>query len=174
MLFEKKHSSEILKNEIMKKLLIAALVIFLGANLAKSQVADHGIGLRLGGGDGLGTEISYQHGLSSLNRLEFDLGFNNHDHYDAWALTTTYQWVWSLDQGFNWFVGGGGRIGSWSHDNYYDGSNDDGLFLAAAGDVGIEYVFPIGIQLAIDARPKIGLINHGSGIDLGFAIRYQF
>lgn len=158
----------------MKKLLIVALVILFSAGFAKSQVADHAIGLRLGGGNGIGTEISYQHGLNSLNRLEFDLGFNNHDHYDAWALTTTYQWLWNIDQGFNWYAGFGGRIGSWNVDNYYHGDNENGLFLAAAGDVGIEYVFPVGIQLAIDARPNIGLINHGSGIDLGFAIRYQF
>jgi hypothetical protein len=48
------------------------------------------------------------------------------------------------------------------------------MFLAAVGDIGLEYCFPIGIQLALDARPEIGLINNGSGVNIGFSARYQF
>ena len=141
-----------------------------------SQVANHGIGLRLGGGNGFGTEISYQHGLSDKNRLEFDLGLQSGSLYNAWGLTGLYQWLWPIQDGFNWYAGAGGRIGSWNYDNRYIGSNGNGFFLAAAGDIGIEYVFPIGIQLSLDFRPTINLINSGNAYNnsIAFGIRYQF
>lgn len=160
--------------ETMRKLFFA-FVLILMANIGNAQIADHAIGLRLGGGDGFGTEISYQHGLSSLNRLEFDLGMHSSNHYNAWGLAGIYQWVWNIDGGFNWYAGAGGRIGSWHWDADYRTDNN-GIFLAVAGDIGLEYVFPIGIQIALDARPEIGLINHGDAFrnNIAFSVRYQF
>ncbi len=158
----------------MRRLFFAFAFILL-ATIANAQVANHAIGLRLGGGDGFGTEISYQHGLSDRNRLEFDLGMHSSNHYNAWGLAGLYQWVWNIDGGFNWYAGVGGRIGSWTWDKNYT-TESNGLFLAAAGDIGIEYAFPIGIQLSLDARPQIGLINHGDSYQnsIAFSIRYQF
>lgn len=159
----------------MRRLLFAFVFIIM-AYFGNAQVANHAIGLRLGGGDGFGTEISYQHGLSDLNRLEFDLGMHSGKSYNAWGLTGIYQWVWNIENSFNWYAGAGGRIGSWSWDNQYLGSDNDGVFLSAAGDVGIEYVFPVGIQLSLDFRPEIGIINHGDDFNsnIAFSVRYQF
>jgi hypothetical protein len=158
----------------MKKLLIAFILITC-AGLSKAQIANHALGLRLGGGGGFGTEISYQHGLSDLNRLEFDLGLASGRHFTAWGLTGLYQWVWKIDDGFNWYAGAGGRVGSWNWESGW-GDNGGGLFLAAAGDIGIEYAFPIGIQLSLDARPAISLVNAGDQFNssIAFGIRYQF
>ena len=168
----------------MKKCLLPLFFVLFAANIASAQIENHALGLRFGAGYGLGTEISYQHGLTSNNRLELDLGFNsNYEYnnnfrydYNSWALTGLYHWVWKLnfDNGFNWYAGPGGKIGTWSSNLGYDYRYKNGLFLAAAGDVGIEYCFPAGIQIALDARPEIGLINHGSGMNIGFAVRYQF
>lgn len=160
----------------MRRLLFA-FVLILSANIGSAQLAQHAIGLRLGGGDGFGTEISYQHALSDLNRLEFDLGMHSGNNYNAWGLAGLYQWVWNIDGGFNWYAGVGGRIGSWNWDrNKYTGTNNSGVFLAAAGDVGIEYSFPIGIQVALDVRPELGIINHGDAFrnNIAFSVRYQF
>jgi len=160
----------------MRKLLFA-FVLILSANIGSAQLAQHAIGLRLGGGDGFGTEISYQHALSDANRLEFDLGMHSGNNYNAWGLAGIYQWVWNIDGGFNWYAGVGGRIGSWTWDtNKYNGTNSSGIFLAAAGDVGIEYSFPIGIQVALDVRPELGIINHGDAFrnNIAFSVRYQF
>jgi hypothetical protein len=159
----------------MRKLLVAVLLI-LSAFVGNAQFSKHAIGLRLGGGDGFGTEISYQHGLTDLNRIEFDLGMHSGNHYNAWGVAGVYQWVWNIDGEFNWFAGAGGRIGSWSWDHTYTGADSGGIYLAAAGDVGIEYTFPIGIQLALDARPEIGLINRGDAFNtnIAFSIRYRF
>ena len=159
----------------MRRLLFAFAFILL-ANIGNAQLAQHAIGLRIGGGDGFGTEISYQHGLSDINRLEFDLGMHTGNNYNAWGLAGIYQWVWNIDGGFNWYAGAGGRIGSWNWDTKYQGTNSSGVFLAVAGDIGIEYSFPIGIQVALDARPELGIINHGDLFrnNIAFSVRYQF
>jgi hypothetical protein len=159
----------------MKKLLFAFILI-VSVNLSMAQVANHAIGLRLGGGNGFGTEISYQHGLGDLHRLEFDLGIQSPPDANAWGLSGLYQWVWKIDDGFNWFAGVGGRIGSWTYNRSYLGTRSGGTFLAAAGDIGIEYSFPVGIQLSLDARPAINIINSGDAYNsnVAFSIRYQF
>lgn len=157
----------------MRKLVFAFALILM-ANIGFSQVADHAIGLRLNSGDGYGTEISYQYGISNLNRMEFDLGVHSDTQYNSWGLAGIYQWVWNIDGGFNWYAGFGGRIGSLNWDKNYD--DDDGLFLSAVGDIGIEYAFPVGIQLSLDARPEFGLINRGDSYssNIALSIRYQF
>ncbi len=156
--------------------LFFAFALILSVNIASAQFSQHAIGLRLGGGDGFGTEISYQHALSDINRFEFDLGLHSGNDYSAWGLAGIYQWVWNIDGGFNWYAGAGGRIGSWSWDSGYGGTNSSGIFLSAAGDIGIEYSFPVGIQIGLDARPEIGLINHGDAFhnNIAFSVRYQF
>ena len=162
----------------MKKIFLSLITLIILGRLATAQVADHAIGLRFGSGDGFGTEISYQHGLGSFNRMELNLGFSssheNSNYYNSWSFTGLYHWVWKLDKQLYWYAGPGGKIGGFSHDQNFNNTYNDGFFLAAAGDLGIEYVFPVGIQLALNARPEIGLINHGSGINVGFAVRYQF
>ena len=114
---------------------------------------------------------------ANRNRLELDLGFSsNHaadNYYNSWSVAGLYHWVWKLDKQLYWYVGPGGKIGGWNYDRI-NSSYNNGFFLAAAGDLGIEYVFPVGIQLAMNARPELGLINRGSGLNVGFAVRYQF
>jgi hypothetical protein len=159
----------------MKKILIG-IVLGFSVSLSQAQIAKNALGLRLGGGNGFGTEISYQHGLGNVNRLEFDLGLHSGSDYQAWGLAGLYQWVWNIDKGFNWYLGAGGLIGSWNYDNSYEGPNSGGGFLAVAGDIGIEYSFPVGIQLSLDARPAINLLNNGESFNtnVGFGIRYRF
>ena len=166
----------------MKKFLFFLLIAILVSNVTNAQIPQHLLGLRFGTGDGFGTEISYQHGLSAVNRVELDLGFSS-DHVNymgsrynstSWALTGLYHWVHRLDTNLNWYLGPGAKLGSWSYDSGYNYSYNNGIFLAAAGDVGVEYTFPLGIQLALNARPEIGLINHGTEINVGFSVRYQF
>ncbi len=168
----------------MKKITISLIALIMLSNMVFGQVEKHALGLRFGAGYGLGTEITYQHGLSNINRLELNLEFNgdheyidnSQNNYNSWAIIGLYHWVWKLGQtsnGFNWYIGPGGKIGSWSS-MIYNSRYDNGLFLAAAGDIGIEYCFPAKIQLALNARPELGFINYGSGLNVGFAVRYQF
>jgi hypothetical protein len=169
----------------MNRIYLTVAMVVILFSLAKAQIAKNSVGLRYGALYGLGTEITYQRGLSAENRLEFDFGFNsNFDYVDnfrqdhnSWALTGLYHWVWKLkelDENVNWYVGTGGKLGTWSSNQGYNYRYHNGPFFTASGDVGIEYVFPAGIQFALNARPELGIFNHGSGVNIGFAVRYQF
>ena len=164
----------------MKKLIFTVTMLVGLAFSAQAQdISKNALGLRLGDNDGFGGEISYQRGLSSNNRLEFDLGWRNSKHVDAFKLAGLYQWVWNIDGGFNWYAGVGGGVGSWSVDEKYgDGS---GSFVFAAGDLGIEYNFEEApIQLSLDFRPEIYFggdysdFRDGFGPDIALGIRYRF
>jgi len=139
------------------------------------DIARNALGVRLGDNDGFGGEISYQHELGEMNRLELDLGFRNNNNSDAFKLTGIYQWVWNIDGGFNWYVGLGAGIGSWNDSS--DEGLDDGLFLNADGNIGVEYDFDIPLLISIDFRPEFGLTgNYGKDTrsDLALSLRYQF
>lgn len=156
----------------MKNLVILSILFF--GYTATAQNTDHVLGLRLGGGNGFGTEISYQLGLGGNNRLEFDLGWKDNDDYDAYKLTGLYQWVWNIDGGFNWYAGTGGGLGSWN--NKRNGV-DDGFFTFIAGVVGIEYDFEFPLLLSLDVRPEYGFadgFDNDLDFDLALGIRYQF
>ena len=161
----------------MKKLVFLVLAMLFSA-LTQAQINEHALGLRLGGGDAGGTEISYQHGLSGKTRLEFDLGWRNDRYYDAFCLSGVHQWVFPIESGFQWFVGVGGQIGSWSWDDKYTGNDDDGMWIGVAGQIGIEYQFSeVPLQIGIDARPTIGIVNSNSDLgywDLALSVRYCF
>jgi hypothetical protein len=167
----------------MKKLFISAFML---AGIAFSAQAQdrNAIGLRFGDNDGFGAEVSYQRTFASANRLELDLGWRDSNHYDAVKLAALYQWVWNIEGGFNWYAGVGGGVGTWSYN--YDGPgpgrgndfDDNGTFIFAAGDIGIEYNFDIPLQIALDFRPELYFNDDyrgdNFGPDLGLAVRYKF
>lgn len=145
-----------------KKLIIAALLIG-SAGFASAQVEGKNIGVRFGNAG----EISYQHPLSSNNRLELDLGVGAWS-YGGVYLSGVYQWVWDLSQlapGFNWYAGAGASLGI-----------NSGLGLGALGQVGIEYNFNVPIQLSLDWRPTFYLIpgTHFGYDGIALGIRYKF
>ena len=138
------------------------------------EISKNALGLRLGGNNGFGTEISYQRGLSNNNRLELDLGWRNRDYGDDIKLTGIYQWVWNIDGGFNWYAGVGGGFASWKNKN----SNLNGTYVFAAGDIGIEYGFKeVPILLSLDFRPEIGgsdYYDNNYNSDVALGIKFKF
>jgi hypothetical protein len=168
----------------MKKLILSAFMLLGLAFSAQAQdISKNALGLRLGDNDGFGGEISYQRGMGSNNRLEFDLGWRNSKDVDAFKLVGLYQWVWNIDGGFNWYAGVGAGVGSWSYDGPGDPDPDGGSFILAAGDIGIEYNFQEApIQLSLDFRPELyfgdnrnDLDGYDSfGPDIALGIRYRF
>lgn len=147
----------------MKKILLT-ISLFLGAVSVNAQdISDHAIGLRLGGGNGTGGEISYQKYLGGNNRLEINLGLAN--EFTNFKATGLYQWVWTLEEQFNWYAGFGGGIVS---------ANGTGIY--AAGVIGLEYDFNAPILLSIDYRPEVGVAGGLDGLDsnLSLSVRYQF
>lgn len=163
----------------MKKLFLLSVAL-LGFTFASSaqEISKNALGLRLGDSDGFGAEISYQHGLGDNNRLEFDLGWRDGKNYDGFKLAGLYQWVMPLDGNFNWYVGAGGGLGSFSV-NIPGGRDVTDTFIFAAGDIGIEYNFDIPLLLSLDFRPEIGFgddtyNNNDLDFDIALGIRYQF
>jgi hypothetical protein len=144
----------------MKKLFLSTLMLLgLAWGTQAQDISKNALGLRLGNNDGFGGEVSYQRGLSRSNRLELDLGFRNNNNVNAYKLVGLYQWVWDIDQGFNWYAGVGGGLGSWSYNE--EGVSNSGTFILAAGDLGVEYNFDIPLQLSLDLRPEFYLNNTG-------------
>ncbi|MAD96579.1 MAG: hypothetical protein CMB99_04550 [Flavobacteriaceae bacterium] len=144
------------------KLLIVAL--FVSGFAFGQEISDNTIGLRFGGGNGVGGEISYQMKLSESNRLEVDLGLAN--EFTNFKATATYQWVWVLENRFNWYAGFGGGLVS---------ANGTGIY--AAGVVGIEYNFEEApVQISLDYRPEVGVAGGLSGVEsnIALAVRYRF
>lgn len=151
----------------MKKIIIAIVAVFAMGTMASAQIQD--LGVRIGGGQGYGAELSTM--WSFGNRVELDLGWGSHDNYTDFTLTGIYQWQGELGSGFGWFAGVGARIA------YWDGYSDGNIALALAGQAGLEYNFSaIPIQLTLDIRPAFYLIPdtyfHWGDIALG--IRYRF
>lgn len=158
-------------------LLSVAILGFTFTSGAQS-ISENAIGLRLGDSDGLGAEVSYQRALGDNNRLEFDLGWRSGSNYDGFKLAGLYQWLFPLDGSFNWYVGAGGGIGSFSFD-IPGGRDVSDTFFFAAGDIGIEYNFEIPLLISLDFRPEIGFgddvyNNNDLDFDIALGIRYQF
>lgn len=162
----------------MKKLIFMAAFLFGIILTANAQdIARNALGVRLGDNDGFGGEISYQRELGENKRLELDLGFRNNNDSDAFKLTGIHQWVWNIDGGFNWYAGFGAGIGSWNRGDNYMGNDNDGLFINADGNIGIEYDFDIPLLISLDFRPEFGLVgDYGkdTDFDIALSLRYQF
>ena len=164
--------------KILKTLTLIACFASL-STVTGQEISEHALGLRLGDSDGFGAEISYQKSISSINRLEFDLGWRDHRYYNAFKLAGLYQWVHQLDGNFNWYYGVGGGLGNVDFDALPNSSDNDGLFIFGAGDIGIEYNFDIPLLLSLDFRPEVGLVGYDGfsdnfDFDIALGIRYQF
>ena len=96
----------------MKKVLLAFCFILAATFSSNAQeISENAIGLRFSGGKGLGASISYQNKISDSNRLEVNLGLR--DEFSSFKGTGLYQWVWNLEDKFNWYAGfGAGFDGS--------------------------------------------------------------
>lgn len=159
----------------MKKIVFAFGLVL--ASVLSVSAQDRNLGIRLGGGFGPGGEISYQHGLSGSNRLELDLGFGSSDYTNWFNLAGTYQWVFPLEGKFNWYPGVGAALGSWSYNDKFFGERvSSGFNVGVVGIIGLEYNFNIPLQLSLDFRPEIGIVNAYRSFNAGFGlgIRYRF
>ncbi|MBU2996378.1 hypothetical protein KO500_08025 [Cellulophaga baltica] len=171
----------------MKLFKITTLLLLITPFFMQAQsLSDNAIGLRLGDSDGLGAEISYQRALTSVNRLEVNLGFRDSRAYDAFKIAGLYEWVMPLEGDFNWYYGVGGGFGSVDFESRVSDDDPDGieevdggLFVFAAGNIGVEYNFDFPVVISLDLRPELGLLGYSEfsdsfDFDIGLGIRYQF
>ncbi|TVZ51104.1 hypothetical protein [Dokdonia sp. Hel_I_53] len=164
----------------MKKILFTTVIaLIFGVTATAQSIPSNAIGLRLGDNDGFSTEVNYQRALGDNNRLELGLSWRSANDFDAVKAVGLYQWIWNIDGGFNWYAGVGAAVGAFDVDNDFNGFDNDNsdLFINAAGDIGIEYVFDIPLQLSLDFRPEVGLLNDYDDdleFDIALGIRYTF
>ncbi len=148
----------------MKKILVVAALVLGFAVAASAQ--PRALGLRFG----YGAELSYQHSYGS-NFLEADLGLNT---FNALNAAATYNFsLAQFGNGFNVYAGPGAAVGL----GFGEVSH---LYVGVAGQLGIEYIFNIPLQISLDLRPQIGLrFSEGVGFGLwgwypNLGIRYAF
>ena len=154
------------KKSIKKTLFVLGVCFLSTFSINAQEVSDSAIGLEvsenaLGILISGGIEASYQKKMTDNNRLEVNLG--KLDDLGTIKVTGLYQWVWNLEDKFNWYAGLG------------VGGYDSALF--GAGVVGIEYNFNGPLLISIDYRPEAALIGNFDGLDssnIGVALRYQF
>ena len=162
----------------MKVILTLLMLCSLTVN-AQFFEKDKAIGLRIGGGNGFGTEISFQLQHFENRRFEVDLGWRSDSDFDGFKLTTIYQWVWYIENNFSWYTGVGAGVGRYDFE-VSNGNNtfeDDEIFVTIAGQVGIEYNFDdIPLSLSIDTRPELGFGDFRDDLDfdLALGVRYKF
>ncbi len=168
----------------IKRLLMLPLVLLGSLAMNGQEIADHAFGLRLGESDGFGASLSYQKSIGRYHRLEIDFGYQDSREFDASKLALLYQTVYSLDGIFNWYYGFGGGAGSADFTQTVDTNGQPykpkgGLFVFAAGNIGVEANLDMPLVISLDIRPEIGLVGYksfdnGFNFDIGLGIRYQF
>ena len=146
----------------MKKIIIAAAMLLGFAIAASAQ--PKALGLRFG----YGAELSYQHNFGGANFLEADLGLGDFKYLNVAA---TYNFMiaqptWTDRGEWGFYAGPGLAVGA-----------GETLHIGIAGQCGLEYTFHFPLQLSIDIRPQLGLVDEAFGIwgwypHLG--VRYRF
>lgn len=162
----------------MKRIVLTLIISAMAFTASAQTISNNALGIRFGGNNGFGGEISYQRKLSNSNRLEIDLGIRGNSTYSSFKATGLYQWVFALSdlhKNVNWYVGAGGGLGSWKVKNNI-ANNTSSTFLFGAGVVGIEYKFDIPLLISLDFRPEIGFndVYSGFNADFGLGVRYLF
>ena len=167
----------------MRKI-VFTLMVLAGFGLNETQAQETGqgisknaIGLKFTSSRIAGGEVTYQRAVGDNNRLELNLGFANAKHFSAVKITGLYEWVFPIENGFYWYVGAGGSLGSWSHK--HDSHKDDGAIVALSGIGGIEYhLKPAPFQFFIDLKPNIYITEYHDynniNLEIGIGARYKF
>lgn len=155
-------------------------------SMGAQEIANHAFGLRLGESDGFGAELSYQKSIGRYSRIELNVGYRDSREFDAFKGTLLWQNVFELSGIFNWYYGFGGGAGSVTFEDVPNPNNptigtplEGGLFVFAAGDIGIEANLDMPLVISLDIRPEVGILGYKNfddnfEFDVALGIRYQF
>ena len=146
----------------MKRFLIVAAMLLGFAVAASAQ--PKALGLRFG----YGAELSYQHTVGGANFIEADLGLGDFKYANVAA---TYNFMlaqpaWTDRGEWGFYLGPGIAAGFGEY-----------LRIGAAVQCGLEYKFWFPLQLSLDIRPQLGLVNEAFGFWCWYphlGLRYAF
>lgn len=168
------------------------LIFFIGiSSVSYSQIQKYTLGIRSGEGGnnfGFSNEVSFQYGLSDINRVEIDVGMrlfndNGFSKTTYLSLAGIYHWVKPIVGSFTWFYGLGAQFATTSfsrNDTTGVRISDRRFSLGIGGQTGVDYDFSshnVPIQFGFDVRPMILFENNRKpeiGGDFAFHIRYIF
>jgi hypothetical protein len=122
-----------------------------------------------GGYPGYGS-LNAKYFLDSKNAIEGSIGGGSST---LW-LQGLYELNYSLEDGLNWYFGGGANLGFYSFKNTITNVRTSSVILGFNGIVGIEYTFEdFPLNVALDTGPNLRIINSfGFGWGAGLAVRY--
>lgn len=151
----------------MKNCLIL-LAIIASTSFSFAQNYKTAIGIK-GGYPGYGS-LNAKHFLGSKNAIEGSIGGGANT---LW-LQGLYELNYTLEDGLNWYFGGGANVGFYSFKNTITNERTSNMILGINGVLGIEYTFEdFPLNVALDTGPNIRIINSfGFGWGAGIAVRY--
>ena len=143
-------------------------MLFAVTTFSYSQNYKTAIGVK-GGYPGYGS-LNGKHFLNSKTAIEGSIGGGTNT---LW-LQGLYELNFSLEQGLNWYAGGGANVGFYSFKNTITNERTSNMILGLNGIVGIEYTFEdFPLNVALDTGPNLRIINSlGFGWGAGLAVRY--
>jgi len=152
----------------MKKIGFLITIITLLTTFSFAQNYKTAVGIK-GGYPGYGA-LNVKHYLNTTNAIEASVGGGSNS---LW-LQGLYELNFSLEEGLNWYAGGGANIGLYSYKNQLTNERFSNMTLGINGIVGLEYTFEdFPLNIALDTGPNIRFINSfGFGWGAGLAIRY--
>jgi hypothetical protein len=148
-----------------KTALLTALIIIISINVnaQDTETYSNAIGVRLGSSvPAIKNGVTFKHFFGN-NAVEGILSFG--DGTALCAMYELYKPIASVN--LQWFIGGGGYIGS---------AHSTSIF-GAAGIIGLDYKFTtVPLNLSLDWKPELNLVSkvgfEASGI--GFSARFTF
>lgn len=166
----------------IKSLVLVLVVLFVGHEASAQLDSPHAAGIRFGSATG----ITYRHTLSDVNAFEGILSVQSNSRSSRFRLVGLYQYHQPLDigaEGFSWYWGFGGSVGSYTGKAYTDANGNridrySELALSIDGVAGVEYAIPTTpLAVSLDIKPYFDFLQSSSFriIDtFGFSIRYKF
>jgi hypothetical protein len=169
----------------MKRIVLTFIALSFVFFNVQAQVYPSTLGLRANVGNyGVGPELTYQHGIGDLNRIEAGIGANFDGNFDRFGLTGAFHWAGDVQSGFSWFAGPAiqGWIYSFNtgiHKNKFV-NNGSGIGGGVGAQMGVQYDFNEELDLpftaSFDTKPMYNFVEYYSGFEfsIGLAIRYTF
>lgn len=161
----------------MKKILMLGLVMVLAIAVQNANAQSTGSNYKWAiGGKGYFGDwwslggVNVKVNLNNKNAVEASALFRSH----VFVLEGIYQWQNDIRgaRGLKWYTGPGAQLG------FYDSKwvNDDRLFFALKGTVGLDYKFSgAPINLALDVNPVMVLApDTDFDVNMGLAFRFAF
>jgi len=116
-----------------------------------------------------GAEVSYQHYVKGIRRVEYDFGWLSGTSWDIMQFTVIYQWRLINKGGFSFYTGPGLGIG---YANY--GYAEDQFYGAVVADIGVDYSFKLPFQIGLCYRPGWSKAKEKIGNEIEHQVHFAF